>query len=468
MVKVKILHRHDISPPVNSVSETVLPLTFFDIPWLLCCPIQRLFFYDFPESPPSFAQTTLPLLVHSLSLCLRRFFPFAGSLVLPLAPPQKPYILYSEGDSLSLTVAESTADFAQLVCDEVCDATLIHPLVPQLPPPCESDGARLWPLMAIQVTLFPNKGICIGVNFLHVAADGRSFNHFMKSWASIHRSGGDPTCANSDDLSPFHDRGVIKDLNGLEPIFLKDWWSCVGPSLSPSPTLLTVADKVRATFVFKKAHIDGLKAQVLSQLKNDDIDSESDPIHLSFVVMCAFVWICIIKSKEEEQQRCDHSSSERGKDELYYFAFLADCRDQLEYSIPLTYFGNCLVPCFISKKRSTVLGKSGILHAARAIGIRVKEIRTGGALRVMDGWIRNFNIAKSRDLLTVAGSPRLKVYETDFGWGRPRKSHVVHIDASGAFSLAESRDEDGGVEVGLALTSVCMNKFIYLFEKGLN
>ncbi|XP_018720913.2 coumaroyl-CoA:anthocyanidin 3-O-glucoside-6''-O-coumaroyltransferase 1 isoform X1 [Eucalyptus grandis] len=225
MLKVKILHRYDISPPPDSVPATTLPLAFLDIPWLLCCPMQRLFFYDFPESPSSFAQTTLPLLVRSLSLCLRHFFPFAASLVLPLAPPQKPHILYSNGDSLSFTVAESAANFAELISDELHGATLIHPLVPQLAPPCASDGARIGPVMAIQVTLFSNKGICIGVQFLHVVADGRSFTHFMNSWASIHRSGGDPTCIDSDDLSPFHDRGVIKDPNGLEPILLKDWWS---------------------------------------------------------------------------------------------------------------------------------------------------------------------------------------------------------------------------------------------------
>ncbi|KAL3714835.1 hypothetical protein ACJRO7_006697 [Eucalyptus globulus] len=123
MTKIKILHRYDILPPANSVPTTTLPLTFFDIPWLLFSPMQRLFFYDFPQSLESFTQTTLPLLVRSLSLCLRRFFPFASSLVLPLAPPQKPFILYSDSDSLSLTVADSAADFADLVSNEPYDAT---------------------------------------------------------------------------------------------------------------------------------------------------------------------------------------------------------------------------------------------------------------------------------------------------------------------------------------------------------
>ncbi|KAI6672880.1 hypothetical protein NL676_000786 [Syzygium grande] len=190
MMQIKILHRYDVSPPANSVPATALPLTFFDI-------------------PP-----------------LRGFFPFAANLVLPLAPPRKPHILYSHGDSLSLTVAESATDFAELVTDEARDATLIHPLVPHLAAPRAFNGAHVGPLMAIQVTLFPNKGLCIGVHFLHIAADGRSFSHFMKSWASIHRSAGDPTCVDPDDSGPFHDREVIKEPNGIVPILLKDWWSC--------------------------------------------------------------------------------------------------------------------------------------------------------------------------------------------------------------------------------------------------
>ncbi|XP_030514805.2 coumaroyl-CoA:anthocyanidin 3-O-glucoside-6''-O-coumaroyltransferase 1-like [Rhodamnia argentea] len=469
---IKIIHRYDVSPPANSVPATALPLTFFDIPWLLCRPVQRLFFYDFPQSPPSFAHTTLSLLVRSLSLCLRRFFPFAANLVLPLAPPQEPYILYSDGDSLCLTVAESAASFAELVSDEARDATLIHPLVPQLPPPRASDSARVGPLMAVQVTLFPNEGICIGVQFLHVAADGRSFNHFMKSWASIHRSRGDPTCTDLDESSPFHDREVIKDPNGLKTTLLKDWWNCVGssPTRSPSKARLAVADKVRVTLVLGKDRINRLKAQVLSQLKNDDIGSESEPIHLStFVVACAFIWVCIIKSKDEEHERRDQTSSESGNNELCYFCFLADCRDRLEYSIPSTYFGNYLDICILSEKRNTLLGKSGVSHAARAIGARVKEVKTGGGLRGAAEWITGYAVADNGDLVTVAGSPRLKVYDTDFGWGRPTKSHVAHVDTSGVITLAlaECRNGDGGVEVGLALPKVCMEKLVPLLEKGL-
>lgn len=106
----------------------------------------------------------------------------------------------------------------------------------------EGDDPRRRRRGAVQVALFPNEGICVVVQFLHVAADGRSFKHFMKSWASIHMSEGDPACADLEDSSPFHDREVVKDQNGLKPILLKDWWDCVGSSPSPSPreVLLTM------------------------------------------------------------------------------------------------------------------------------------------------------------------------------------------------------------------------------------
>ncbi|KAI6672872.1 hypothetical protein NL676_000778 [Syzygium grande] len=209
----------------------------------------------------------------------------------------------------------------------------------------------------------------------------------------------------------------IKDPNGHESILLKDWWSCVSPS--PSGGLLAVADKLRATFVLRKAHIDGLKAQILSQLKNNDLDSESDPTHLStFAATSAFIWVYINKSKEEEHQHHEQSSSsDRGDYKLCYFVFVEDCRDQLEYSIPSIYFGNCLNACFLSEKRNTLLGKSEISRAARAIGRKVKEVGTGGAWRAMERWLRDFRIANDGDLVTVAGSSRHKVYNTDFGWG---------------------------------------------------
>lgn len=65
--RVIILKQFQVAPPPNSVPTTSLPLTFLDIPWLLRCPMQRLFFYELPHSTHHFTQTILPTLSPSLS-----------------------------------------------------------------------------------------------------------------------------------------------------------------------------------------------------------------------------------------------------------------------------------------------------------------------------------------------------------------------------------------------------------------
>lgn len=38
-------------------------------------------------------------------------------------------------------------------------------------------------------------------------------------------------------------------------------------------------------------------------------------------------------------------------------------------------------------------------------------------------WMSKFRAVKpGKAVLVVAGSPKLEVYETDFGWGKPKKS----------------------------------------------
>lgn len=68
--------------------------------------------------------------------------------------------------------------------------------------------------------------------------------------------------------------------------------------------------------------------------------------------------------------------------------------------------------------------------------------------------------------------PRLKLFifkiisrwiETLGGDGRGKGGRVVHIDTDGSFPLAESREEEGGVEVGLALGKTSVDAFCNMF-----
>jgi hypothetical protein len=183
------------------------------------------------------------------------------------------------------------------------------------------------------------------------------------------------------------------------------------------------------------------------------------PLHVStFVVTCAFIWVCLIKSQYNGASDFSDDS------ELFHFDFAADCRNRLKFPVPSTYFGNCLA---IALEKGELLGETGIFEAVKAIGNKVRQSETE-ALRGAETWLLDWKEKlETGTLVTVAGSPRLGVYETDFGWGRPKKSEVVHIDVTGAISLAECRNDEGGIEVSSALGRKNIADFTAIWEQSL-
>lgn len=311
------------------------------------------------------------------------------------------------------------------------------------------------PLLALQITVFPNSGICIGTNCHHVLADESSFHHFMKVWASVCRSGTDIEI----ESLPSHNRGLVKDPSDLENKFLEDWrsWTPIQCELLGTKLLI---GKVRTTFVLSRAQIDRLKLWVSNLfIKLQD----SKPAHISsFVVICSFTWVSLVKTEEitdDELQCC--------------FNYAADCRDRLGYSLPSSYFGNCLSLRSSQAKKSDLVGENGIVAAVNAIGNNVKDLENGvlrGAEDWTSGWLKgttSTNISP-RHFTTLAGSPRFDFYnDLDFGWGRPKKSEVINVDFGRCVYVSNSRDEEGGIEIVLALKREQMDSFSSIFKQAL-
>ncbi|CAJ1956468.1 unnamed protein product [Sphenostylis stenocarpa] len=448
-------------PPPPSLPSTTLPLTFFDIPWFCCgVPVQRIFFYDFPHPTHHFLQTALPILKHSLSLSLQHFFLFTSNLIVP---PQShlSYFRYLHGDSLSFTVAESTADFTLLTSHSPQDVKNWHSLVPTLPPPrVEQDGTRVIPLMAIQVTIFPNSGFAICLTFNHVVGDGKSLHHFVKYWASVCKASGDLVSLETLPL-PSHERDKVIDPKGIKLLHIREVGILDSKCMDFSGLVRDVStDKVRFTVVLNRDRVEKLKTWV--SLRCAGYTSET--LHIStFVVTCSLIWVCMIRSEERKV-----NDVAQDLDELCYLAFLADCRDSPEFSLPSSYFGNCLASCLVAIKRSKVVGENGIVEVAKAIEKRVRDLKSdlSEAEKLMSDFRELWKLRKS--LVVIAGSPKLTVYETDFGWGKPKKSDAVHIDGSKMISLSDCRDKEGGIDAGLALEKIQMNNFTNILEEQLN
>ncbi|KAL5176967.1 Anthocyanin 5-aromatic acyltransferase [Glycine soja] len=134
-------------------------------------------------------------------------------------------------------------------------------------------------------------------------------------------------------------------------------------------------------------------------------------------------------------------------DDCYCLNFLADCRNQGKVGGRKWYFGG----------RVLLEGK-----------LEVWGDPLKGFEWIVSGHRRRELGRRSQNVMIIAGSPKLNAYETDFGWGRPNMSEILHADDAGAMWLSDSREQErGGIEVGLALSAFQMKKFNAILEEQL-
>ncbi|KAE8706753.1 putative HXXXD-type acyl-transferase family protein [Hibiscus syriacus] len=424
---MKIFEVTRVTPPSNSpesATELCLPLTFYDLYWFKFPPVERLFFNQLNElTPACFNSVILPKLKRSLSLTLLHYLPVASNLKWPPDQP-KPVVLYTPNDGVPLTVAESSADFNLLSSNGIHDAVELHPFKPEL---ITSDASTS--TIALQITLFPNIGFCIGITAHHVVLDGKTATMFIKSWAYICNEGNQDNSTLPLELTPFFDRSVLKGPDGLDMLYLDQWLAMSGSDSN------------------KKS------------LKITTIPDTGKDLHLStFVLTYAYVTTCMVKARG-------------GDGDGSVLGFVVDCRSRLNPPVPENYFGNCNRGAFEVAKARDFLGEQGFVYAVEKVSGMVQALMEKGVLEgIENNLVISLDIFKQMaesevQVITVAGSPRFGVYGTDFGWGKPLKVVIVSIDKSEAFSMAESRDGTGGVEVGVALKKHDMEKFSSLFLK---
>ncbi|KZV52192.1 anthocyanin 5-aromatic acyltransferase-like [Dorcoceras hygrometricum] len=446
-----------ISPPRGEVSpEISLPATYLDIVWIAYHPIRRLIFYDYTGSKSSFFKTHLPKLKRSLSLTLKYYTPLAGNVVYPLHTTDKPSFRYVEGDSVSLEVLESTYDFDTLVSYGVRDADQFYEYVPQLPPIKDEPEYKLVSILALKVTLFPGRGICIGVANHHSIGDASSMVSFIKTWASVCKFDGSYEELMSEDYRqrlPCFDRKLIKDPLGIDAIF----WNRLKQVPIKSSTFPLPTNRVRATYILNESDVKNLKGLVSSK--------RPDLVHLSsFVVASAYVWVNLVKSGDiTGEVEVDGNADE-------YFMFPADARARSEPPVPANYFGNCLSAGIVKVAHGVLVGNEGVAAAAEATSevIRNKLNKKGEALKGAENWLSNFEQLGPIRSLAVSGSPKFDLYRVDYGFGNARKVEVVSLDGEKySMSLCKSRDSETGLEVGLSLPKTRMEAFASLFQDGL-
>ncbi|KAK9056832.1 hypothetical protein SSX86_024196 [Deinandra increscens subsp. villosa] len=445
---ITVLEHSQVSPPATTACNS-LPLTFFDILWLsLPDPVvHTLFFYDLPITNTHFTQTLVPNLKQSLSITLQHFFPFAGKLTIFPTSTRLPEIRYVEGDSTAFTVAECNLDFNDLTGNHPRNCDKFYQLIPLLGRAAKaSDDSVRIPVFSVQVTLFPDRGISIGMTNHHSLGDASTRFCFLKAWTSIARSGGSDEPFLANGTLPIYDR-LFKypqlDESYLKSAKVKTFNEEYQFSRLSGPT-----DKVRATFILTRTVINGLKQLVSTQLPTLAYVS-------SFTVACAYIWNCF--------------SNLDNDDKVVLFGFVVDCRSRMDPPIPSAYFGNCLMPCFNFPRTTVLKEKEGFVTAAKLIGENLHKMLTDkdGVVKDIGPIMSLFRDGLPGRAVGTAGSHKINFYEFDLGFGKPRKHETISIDYSGSISISACRESVGDIEIGVCLSASEMDVFVRNFNTGL-
>ncbi|KAK1256578.1 Phenolic glucoside malonyltransferase 2 [Acorus gramineus] len=440
-IRVSNVHRVFPQPPPNITTlnhppPPLIELSFLDAFWVQIRPIQRLLFYRTHSPFPSIVRS----LISSLSLTLHTFRPFSATL--SLSPDSRDLVIDCTGDGgVDFVVAESDEDLERLVADHAAQYNweAYRRLAPEL------DAGRLpAPVLAVKVTGFRG-GFAVGVSLHHVAADGHSLSRFMKFWAETCRSG--EVKVIKEEIT--FDRTVVKHPRKSD--ICRRYLDTLAPSrpYMPISAAHNSAHLARRTFIATTKIIESLKTAATTTHRGESAVETEPPT--TFVAIVAHAWICVVRAKETEHESTLH--------------FRADCRSRVDPPISYGYCGNCVKVCVVKSRVADLLDEGGLAHACGAIQEAIDDAGRD-PLKGCEDWAQYAVRALPGGVVNFVGSHKFGFYKVDFGWGRPGRVEFVSMHYDGTVVLHDTRDDEGGVQLSLALPPHQMEAFATFFVRG--
>ncbi|KAH7566609.1 hypothetical protein JRO89_XS08G0200300 [Xanthoceras sorbifolium] len=389
MGSIRVISSSTICAASHKEPNLRIDLTPWDLQLLLMDTIQKGLVFHKPKPDHPHVETLIHHLQASLSRTLDFFLPLAGRLA-----------TIKNGDettSFFIDCNNSGAEFVHAVADgvsvsDIIDQTyvpdhIVYSLFPL-------NGIKNYegtskPLLAVQVTELVD-GIFIGCTMNHTASDGTSFWHFFNSWSEISRG--------FDSLSnpPVLQRWFLHDTDCpiRIPLFKKEQ---LRSKFVPTPLQQRV-------FHFTAESIAQLKAKANAEIGAADKIS-------SLQALLSHLWRSAVRNKFLEP------SQETS------FLILIGVRQRLQPPLPQHYLGNAIQSGNITMKAGEVL-EQGLGYVALQMN-KMIAMHTEEKLRnYLESWGENPKIYTWDDTFTkhvfsASSSPRHRVYDTNFGWGRP-------------------------------------------------
>ncbi|KAK9914291.1 hypothetical protein M0R45_038077 [Rubus argutus] len=380
--KVTLAGKTHVKPSKKLGKKEHCQLVTFDLPYLAFYYNQKLLFYKGDDY-----DGMVKKLKEGLAVVLVEFYQLAGRLG---KDEEGVFRVEYDDDVEGVEVVEAVAKEISIADLEVEEGTsslkelIPYGLVLNL------EGIHR-PLLAVQLTKLKD-GIAIGCAFNHAILDGTATWHFMSSWAEI--------CNGSSTIStrPFLERTKVRDTRvkldlSLPPSNGNNGTASAGPQLR------------ERLFKFSESAIDKIKSTV-----NANPSSDGSKPFSTFQSLSVHIWRHVTKARNLKPE------------DYTVFTVFADCRKRVDPPMPESYFGNLIQAIFTATAAgllsanppefgASVIQKAIESHDAKAIDQRNKE------------WESAPKIFEFKDAgvncVAVGSSPRFKVYEVDFGWGKP-------------------------------------------------
>ncbi|KAL5142341.1 BAHD acyltransferase DCR [Glycine soja] len=403
-------------------------LVTFDLPYLAFYYNQKLLFYKGEDF-----EGMVQKLKVGLGVVLKEFHQLAGKLG---KDEEGVFRVEYDDDMLGVEVVEAVVADDEIGVDDLTVAEISNTNLKELIPYSgilNLEGMHR-PLLAVQLTKLKD-GLAMGLAFNHAVLDGTATWQFMTSWAEI--------CSGSPSTSapPFLDRTKARntrvklDLSLPEPN---------GPPTSngeakPAPAL---REKI---FKFSESAIDKIKSTV-----NENPPSDGSKPFSTFQALSSHVW-----------RHVSHARNLKPEDYTVFTVF-ADCRKRVDPPMPETYFGNLIQAIFTvtavglltahpPEFGASLVQKAIEAHNAKTIEERNKE------------WESAPKIFEFKDAgvncVAVGSSPRFKVYDIDFGWGKPENVRSgTNNKFDGMIYLYPGKSGGRSIDVELTLEPEAMGK----------
>ncbi|KAK4762300.1 hypothetical protein SAY87_030184 [Trapa incisa] len=461
MVQAKTVSKTHVKPK-KRVGRKEYQLVTFDLPYLAFYYNQKLLFYkvDNINGGGHDFEGIVAKLKGGLEVALEEFHQLAGRLG---KDDEGVFRVEYDDDDLTEGVEVVEASAEDISVDDLAAEEGTEILKDFIPYNgiLNLEGLHR-PLLSIQLTKLRD-GVAIGCAFNHAVLDGTSTWHFMNSWAQI--CSGFP----AGSSPPFLDRTKTRnarvklDLTAMPDPSSQAEAEANGTEDHIKPGSQAACPKLRErVFKFSEVAIDKIKKSVnagggrgstpTSQLDEDDGSSsdKSKKAFSTFQSLGIHIWRAVTAARGLKPE------------DITVFTVFVDCRKRVEPPMPETYFGNLIQAIFTGTAAGLLLAHppeygagliQGAIDAHDAAAINKRNSDWEAAPKIFQ-----FKDAGA-NCVAVGSSPRFKVYDVDFGFGRPegvRSGSNNRFD--GMVYLYQGKTGGRSIDVEIALDPITMER----------